>query len=322
MKIIALLLARDESAILPTYLSSVKPVVDEIIAINDRSTDNTAQILKDAGVKVLESLEVSSRGWNEFAARQRLLELGRQNGGTHFVCLDADEALSGNFIKSGKEKILALKPGQKLFMRWPFLWKSNNYFVDDKACEFTNLYKDFIFCDRADLNFQSSFLHFGKTPGENIPQNLVKISEQDGVVLHFAYADFDNAILRQAWYRCMELIRNPKDYIKINNRYYLPKAGAGFKTLAVPNDWLVGLTLPKALEPVESSWRLKVILGWFDEYGAEFFEPLEIWNVQELRDEFVKRVGREPKASKMHIYLQPLIQLRRNLKKKLARNAE
>ena len=315
MKIIALLLARNESSVLPTYLSSLKPVADEIIAINDRSTDNTKELLEKAGVKVFQSAESSLDGWSEALARQRLLDLGRQNGGTHFICLDADEALSANFLKVGKEKIARLKPGQKLVMRWPFLWKSSSFFVSDARCDFTNLFKDFIFCDKKDYNFRDSFLHFGKTPGPNTPENSTKITDQEGVVLHFAYADFQSALLRQTWYRCMELLKNPKNYVRINNRYYLPNSGADFKVEPVPKAWLEGLVLPQSPGPKKNVWRLKVILDWFHKYGPEFFEPLEIWDIPELRVEFIRRLNREPKPSQAHIYLQPLIKLKRKLYK-------
>jgi glycosyltransferase involved in cell wall biosynthesis len=313
MKIIALLLARNEANLLPTYLSSVNSVVDEIVAIDDRSDDNTREVLLNAGAKVYDSKETAQDGWDEFSARQRLLELGREHGGTHFVCLDADEALSANFIPLARKIILSLQPGQKLVFRWPFLWKSEKEYVDDSRSEFTNLYKDFIFCDRSDFNFKNAFLHFGKTPGPNLPTNLIKVSDAEGVCLHFAYVDFPGALLRQAWYRCMELIKSPKNYIKINNRYYLPKQGKNFKTTQVPKSWLTGLELPKINIPVEKQWRFKSILHWFDVYGVNFFEPLQIWDLAPLKNEFILRTGRIPRSSKLHVYLQPVIKIKRKI---------
>ena len=41
MKIIALLPFKNEEWILPTFLSNVLPIVDEIISLDDSSTDNS-----------------------------------------------------------------------------------------------------------------------------------------------------------------------------------------------------------------------------------------------------------------------------------------
>ena len=49
MKVVALLPFKNENWVLPSYLHSVTEIVDEIIAIDDGSIDNSAEILKDAG---------------------------------------------------------------------------------------------------------------------------------------------------------------------------------------------------------------------------------------------------------------------------------
>ena len=46
MKVIALLPFKNEEHLLPTYLSNVQPVCDEIIAIDDNSTDNSYKLIK------------------------------------------------------------------------------------------------------------------------------------------------------------------------------------------------------------------------------------------------------------------------------------
>ena len=47
MKIIGLIPFKNEEHLLPTYLSNVQPVCDEIIAIDDNSTDNTCEIVNE-----------------------------------------------------------------------------------------------------------------------------------------------------------------------------------------------------------------------------------------------------------------------------------
>ena len=52
MRVIALLPFRNEAHVLPSYLSSVVPLVEKIIAIDDGSTDNSVEIMKKAGADV------------------------------------------------------------------------------------------------------------------------------------------------------------------------------------------------------------------------------------------------------------------------------
>ena len=55
MKVISLLPFKNEEWVLPSYLYSIKRLSDEIIAIDDGSTDDSVQILEGAGAKVYSS---------------------------------------------------------------------------------------------------------------------------------------------------------------------------------------------------------------------------------------------------------------------------
>ena len=52
MKVVSLLPFKNEEWVLPSYLYSIKRLSDEIIAIDDGSTDNSVKILESAGAKV------------------------------------------------------------------------------------------------------------------------------------------------------------------------------------------------------------------------------------------------------------------------------
>ncbi len=315
MKIIALLPVKNESWILPTYLSSMKKIADEIIAIDDSSTDNSRQILFDAGAFVYENKEVVKSGWAEYSIRQNLLKLGREHGGTHFICLDADEVLSANFIKNGRNIIKKLQPGQKISMQWIFLWKNHLQYLDDKRSLFKDNFKDFIFFYKPSMQYKYSFMHVGRTPGENKKENIIKINNSQGVCLHFTLVNWKNNMLKQVWVRCSDLIEKQESYAKINNRYYNPAEKKQFHLSDTPTEWLEGIDLPKNVERLPLDWHLPAILKFFDIYGIEFFEPLEIWDIKELENEFIKRIGRKPKSSKLHIYLQPFIKVKRKINK-------
>ena len=66
------------------------------------------------------------------------------------------------------------------------------------------------------------------------------------------------------------------------------------RTADVPAAWVEGVTFPDPAIDREPTWQERDILGWFDTYTPAFFEPLEIWHIAKLRDQFRRRVGRSP----------------------------
>ncbi len=93
MNVVALLQARDEERFLPTWLENVAPAVDGIIALDDGSTDTTADILA-AHPKVVELIRrPAGQAWDERANQMALVKAGRQHGAAWAFCIDADERI-------------------------------------------------------------------------------------------------------------------------------------------------------------------------------------------------------------------------------------
>jgi len=306
MKIIALLPFKNEEWILPSYLSNVKPICDEIIAIDDGSVDNSTKILKDSGAIVYssEKLKTFNSGWSEGSIRSELLRLGRENGGTHFICLDADETFTTPFVSISRDVISQLKPGQKISMLWLALWKSFTHFRNDNTV-WSNNWKDFIVMDHPDCSYNSSqHMHLSRTPrfiNEN-ESSWIRIDPNYGAVLHYQFSAYNNFQLKQAWFRCSELIQRPNDFNYINQVYGITLLDQNVGMSEMPKEWYDGVPVPNVLN-YDPDWEensfvrtdlLPGIFKYFDDYGVEFFEDLHIWHIPQLKNFFYEKTGRYP----------------------------
>ncbi len=216
LRIIALLPVRNEDWILPAFLSSVAGVVDRIVAADDGSTDGTRRQLEQAGAVLIDpgahkGLEM------EQTLKPKLLNAGREAGGTHFLFLDADEALSGPAQRNLRAACARLSPGDKLAMEWITLWKSPRRFRNDGSVWARN-FKDFVFADDGTAEFPRGLDHrMPRTPGiTNDPNKWIRMPSEQAAVLHFQFAAWERAQIKQAWYRCSELIRDPRNAHGIN----------------------------------------------------------------------------------------------------------
>ena len=309
MKIIALLPVKDEEWILPTYISGLKGVVDEIIAINDGSSDNSKHILESAGATVYDNTEKVISGWAEHSIREKLLSLGREHGGTHFVCLDADETFSKSFRKHARKDISKLIPGQKMNIRWSTLYGGIEHERIDGV--WNKLYKDFVFCDDGKESYKYAFLHVSRTP--SVSEKIKPLKIDSGCVLHFQHFYLLRGQLKQAEVRCSELIKGDKSVEKINLMYSITLENKA-KIKKIDKSEFEELILPKKEFSKKDNWHYKKILYWFDKYGIEFFEPLEIWNIKELCDMFVRKTGRKPKIKKFPDWLIKLNYIKNKIK--------
>lgn len=294
MKVIALIPFRNEEWILPTCLASVKPVCDEIICIDDASTDKSKEIALSYGCTVYENDALTNLGWSEHHIREKLLKLGREAGGTHFVCLDADEAFTAQFLPVAKQIMARLEPGQKLGMQWLAMWKSLEHYKDDQSV-WSNNYKDFIVCDDGSISYPYQWLHVGRTPGENNDRTFLRLNLKYGGVMHYQFSDWKNFQIKQCYYRCAELVKKPGLEIAVNQQYSITLDDPNSVVRAAPESWYSLYPKPD-LFARPRDWRWERIMLYFDEYGAEYFEKLNIWHVPELKEEFCKRVGRQPRT--------------------------
>lgn len=285
MKIICTLPFKNERHYLPIFLKNVIPIVDKVIAIDDNSTDNSRQILESAGskVKVYSSKDfITNEEFikTEYFIRSKLLELAREEKATHYMCLDADETFTSNFVPHARKIISKLGPGQKLAMQWLAMWKTADHYRDDQSV-WSNNFKDFVVCDdgKSTHNNPGKSFGFGRTPGENTDNNWLRLNNKYGAVLHFQFTNWRNFQIKQLWYRMSELIEQGPNFVKaINNKFSITLDDGNALVRKCPDEWITGLDT-KHLHALQDSWHAIQIKNWASEYGEEYFRNLDNFNI-------------------------------------------
>jgi len=281
-KIVGLLPARNEEPFIEQCLRGLALYTDAIVYLDDASTDNTLAIVENLAEELNIERIIAKETWyrDEPGDRNKLLQAGREIGGTHFIVIDADEMLTANFLENNllRRKILALKPGEKIRLTWIQLWRSLDRYRYDNSV-WTNNYKDFIFCDDGKCSYSSEFIHTPRTPHTN--KSIYTIAGYKHGMMHFQFVNWRNLLIKQAWYRCLERIRQPNKSTKaINDRYAPSKNEKGLGTKPSPTNWFEGYDFfdPTVCEQPEG-WREQQVLGWFDQYGENYFAGLDIWDI-------------------------------------------
>jgi hypothetical protein len=295
MKTVALIPFKNEEWILEPCLASLKSVADEIIGCDDGSTDRSVEIMKSHGAVVISNQDREISGWAEHSIRQRLLEHGRKRGGTHFICIDADEAIASHSTRGLRARLPTMKPGERLCLQWIALWKSPRKYRAD-ASVWSNNFKDFVFCDDGASTHDYAFLGVGRTPGKHSPETTIRLPAEEACMLHFQAVPWARYQMKQAWYRCSELIKTPRDFWAINEKYSITLEDPNAGLLTTPDEWMESIPIRDDLTAVSPETHKRQILEYFELHGAKFFEPLEIWHIPELRQDFLRRVGRNPRV--------------------------
>lgn len=281
-KIIGLVPARNEAAIISQCMKALALYTDAIVYLDDASDDDSVQIVQSLAQECHIKKIITKKTWyrDEPGDRNTLLNAGRELGGTHFIVLDADEIFTSNCLDNNflRNKILALNPGERLQMAWIQLWRSIGKYRFDGSV-WTHNYKDFVFCDDKKSSYSSEFIHTSRVP--KTAGNVHRIEGYCWGVIHFQWVNWNNVSIKQSWYRCLEHIRLPEKSVQeINQRYAasIDEMNIGYENS--PQEWFDRYSFfDQSCYDIPDSWRKKQVLGWFKLYGVDYFKDLDIWDI-------------------------------------------
>lgn len=271
--------AKNESWVLEHSLKSLS-FCDEIIAIDDNSTDSTRDILEKYNCTIVELDTNTKIGWKEYEIRTFLLNIARKHGATHLVAIDADEAFSSEFIKDARNILQKLAPGESLALPWVNI-KSSNTIMSP------TINKVFAMADDKVSNFEKGFIHIPR-----VPTNVSTITlDLPYAVLHFQYLNNLRNYYKRTWYMMSELLHKERSAYRINATYSITRElkETPFDVSQVYKNPLPDPNLDMGI------WQKDKVNELFNNHGRAFFEALDIWDNESVLNGFVAENGKKPK---------------------------
>lgn len=312
MKVIAMVPARNEAWVIEHSLACLSKFCDVILVSDRNSDDGTREICQRFPKVVILDPGPESRIREQ---RWQLLDAARDYDGHNLLWSnDADELLSPRlinaFLESRRDELAV---GRVVECRFYTLWNSPGQYRDYSYYQPYWSRLGFVDDRRADYDRSvAAPLHEPRTPAD---EHAPAVRGDNLPMLHLQWMVPHRNQLKQAWYRCREWLDRGKSAASINELYATTFPAPRARTAPVPPEWVADLTFPDASGDLSPSWHQREIFAWFDECGVEHFEPLEIWHIGVLRDEFRRRVGRSPKPDRS--YLPPWPVRARHLGKRL-----
>lgn len=310
MKVIALVPVRNEAWVLPHSLACLSAFCDIVIVSDQTSTDGSRDIYARFPKVVMIDRAPSTDRAMAASRRWQLLDRARDYDGRNLLfSLDADEFLAAPMVRAWlSNPSTALAPATFFRCGYYQIWSASDLpqrkaaYRDDHS-PFRPQLKLMAFVDDRQVDFTRSpsdaELHEPRVP--ELPGARV-VDAPALPVLHLQWLLPQYNQIKQAWYRCRELIDGRQSAVELNEFYSITLPSPAVRTSPVPPAWLDGLTFPDfAAIDRQPAWHMAEILRWFDRYGVEFFEPLEIWHIEALARAFRTRTGREPRPDRSYL---------------------
>lgn len=124
VRLLALLAFRDERRYLPGWFVNVPPEVDGVVALDDGSTDGSADFVaaQPAVTALLRAPQREPHVWDDGANHRRLAEAATALGADWVVGVDADERLERGFGERARELVTARRAPLAFHLHVRELW--------------------------------------------------------------------------------------------------------------------------------------------------------------------------------------------------------
>lgn len=233
-RLLALLAVRDGSRYLPGFVRNVVPHVDGVVALDDGSSDGSAELLAECD-SVLELLRVprDRPAWEEVANHRSLVSAALRQGAEWILCVDADERLERNFRERAERVV---RRGRLLgysayAVRLRELWDEPSQYRVDGIWGRKAVAR--LFRAREDHQFDSAPLHSVKAPLQARRRGRFPLADLN--VYHLGMLRPEDRVARRRRY---ELTDPERRWQRIGYEYLTDAQGLELRPIAPGRDYV------------------------------------------------------------------------------------
>lgn len=302
MKIVGVMLAKNESWVIGASLRSALEWADEVVVVDHASTDATAKIVGEVSgdypMRVqytrwepTKKIIVERDGigheidvvdpdapWDEMAVRQHSLNIARKHGATHIAIIDADEILTANLHLYIREWFERLQDKQLLELPMLAMRTLHHYQADDSV--WSGAILTLGFKDHPSLTWKpggDGYQHHHRAPyGISGKPFQPVVSKEYGGVMHLQFANTRRLKAKHILYRMVDHLRWPlRETPAELNKKYDQALTEPKKVKQIPQDWW-DISLLRLINLEDEPWQEAEISKLIVENGLGKFTGLDL----------------------------------------------
>lgn len=281
MKLIGLMVVRNEDWVVGASLKAALEWCDEVIFVDHASGDRTVdlyhEVSGDNPRRVHYSRWDDAAKWDEMEIRQHSLLVLRKHKGTHGAIIDADEILTGNVTDSIRGQFAKLVPGECLEV--PMLgMRSLDAYQDDDSV-WSRAWLTLGFRDTPTLSWKpdvDGYHHHHRAPYGVSGFKKFLASKAQGGTMHLQFANERRLKAKHVLYRMVDHLRWPgrETVNQLNVKYDQALIKPG-KVTPVPTSFWRGVDR-SAIELDGIPWQESEVYRLLNEHGKECFDGLDL----------------------------------------------
>lgn len=285
MKIVAMMVVRNEAWVLRASLRTALKWADEVVVIDHGSYDETPDILARAFAetrRVFRRERHIDLPFDEMDIRQELLVWARTRDATHVAWVDADEVITENLVPMVQAWAEALEPAQQLRLPMIAPWGNLDRYRDDDSA-WANAHSFILVRDEVPtINWRADRtgyqLHHREPYGSDKILRPIE-GRKLGGFFHLQWASWRRLVAKHAHYQVTERLRYPKKASKlIKIQYTQAPKDREPRCSPVPESWWDPET--KALVDLEHEpWYEEEVRRLVQKHGRREFKDLELWGL-------------------------------------------